>query len=95
MEEKPQFEEKYQYQKMLSDSETPSFEVIRNRLRDLCEEKNINAKTLAERSGLSERMIKRMLLAGRTNPGVFYMIKICKGLGITLDEFFKDYFPDE
>ena len=62
---------------------------IANRLKALCEEKGLNYNSLAEKSGLPLRKVYRMMTAGASNPGVFTMIRLCKALGITLDEFFN------
>ena len=62
--------------------------VFANRLKSLMEEKNLNYKSLAEKSGIPIRTIYRMLCAGVSNPNVFVMMRICNALEMGLDEFF-------
>ena len=64
-------------------------EVLAKRLKELMEEKGMNYRTLAEESGLPVKRVYRMAAGMTSNPGVFVMMRICKGLGVTLDEFFK------
>lgn len=61
---------------------------LAKRLKELMKEKGMNYKELAEKSGLPDRRIYRMAMGMTSDPGVFVMMKICNGLGITLDEFF-------
>ena len=61
--------------------------VLANRLKELCKEKEISYAELAERSRLPVRRIQRMAYGRVTDPGIFQMMRICKTLGVTLDEF--------
>lgn len=61
---------------------------LAKRLKELMAEKGVNYQVLAEKSGLPVRRIQRMAMGTVSNPGVFVMMRICNGLGITLDEFF-------
>lgn len=61
---------------------------LANRLKELCEQKNLSYNELAEKSGLPLRRIYRMAHGGVSNPGVFVMMRICSGLEVSLDEFF-------
>lgn len=62
--------------------------VLAKRFNEVCEEKNITYKELAEKLGLPPKRILRIAWGSRTNPGVLDMIQICDALGMTLDEFF-------
>lgn len=62
--------------------------VIANRLKGLCEEKNLSYNALAERSGVPVKRIYRIAYGNVSNPSVFVMLRICDGLEISLDEFF-------
>jgi transcriptional regulator with XRE-family HTH domain len=62
--------------------------VLANRVYQLREERNMNYNDLAEKSGLPLRGVYRIAQGGVSNPGVFVMMKLCKGLGVSLDEFF-------
>lgn len=61
--------------------------VIGNRLKELCKEKDITYSQLAVKSGMPVKRIYRMACGMNSNPGVFTMLPICEGLGVTLDEF--------
>lgn len=58
------------------------------RLNELCEQNNISYKELAEKTGVPASKVLRILWGNASNPGVFIMLKLCDGLGITMDEFF-------
>lgn len=62
--------------------------VLGNRLRELCVEKNMSYRALGEKIGMPETRILRIARGMTSNPGIFVMISICDGLGVTLDEFF-------
>ena len=61
--------------------------VLANRLKELCEEKEMTYAQLAQKSGLPVRKIQRMAYGMVTDPGIFIMMRICKALDVTLDEF--------
>ena len=63
-------------------------EVLAKRLRELCEEKNVTYQELGSKIGMPGRRIYRMANGMVSNPGIFTMLPICEGLGVTLDEFF-------
>lgn len=62
---------------------------LANRLKELCEEKNYSYRELGEKIGMSPRRIARIAYGMTTNLGIYTMIRICDGLGVTLDEFFN------
>lgn len=61
---------------------------LANRLKELCQEKNISYRALGEKIGMSGTRIARIANGMTSNPGVYTMIQICDGLGVSLDEFF-------
>lgn len=61
---------------------------LANRLKELCQEKNISYRELGEKIGMSGTRIARIANGMTSNPGVYTMIQICDGLGVSLDEFF-------
>ena len=61
---------------------------IANRLKELCKERGITSVDLANQSGVPQRTVYRMMNGGSTLQSVFRMLKICKVLGISVDEFF-------
>ena len=64
-------------------------EALAKRLKELMEEKGMDYRALAAKSGLPVKRVYRMVMGVTSNPGVFVMMQICKGLGVTLDEFFE------
>ena len=63
-------------------------EAIKNRIKELMEQKGMTYNTLAEKSGIPLRRVYRLATGMTYNPGVFTMIEICDALGVSLDEFF-------
>lgn len=61
---------------------------VKKRLGDLRNEKGYSAYKLAKLSGVSPSYIQR-IENGERNPTVDKLEKICKGLGISLADFFK------
>jgi len=51
------------------------------------EQRGMNYNELAEKSGLPVRRVYRMATGLVSNPGIFLMIQLCKGLEVSLDEF--------
>ncbi len=64
--------------------------LLANRLKELMQEKGMSFGDLAEKSGISVKRIYRIANGGVSNPSVFVMMDICRALGVSLDEFFKD-----
>lgn len=63
-------------------------EVLANRLKELCQEKNITYHQLGEKIGMPPTRIMRIVYGNTSNPGIYTMMDICDGLGVSLDEFF-------
>lgn len=69
--------------------------ILSRRLQELCEEKGMSYYILAYRSAVPITTIMNIVNCVTKNPGVFTVIKLCGGLGITAREFFDaDYFCD-
>lgn len=62
---------------------------LSNRLKEVCTEKGVDCKTLAEKSGLPVKRVYRLVNGLVSNPSVFVMLRICDTLEISMDEFFK------
>ncbi|MBQ3559408.1 MAG: helix-turn-helix transcriptional regulator [Agathobacter sp.] len=70
-------------------------DAIKRRIQELMERKGIDYKTLAEASGIPLRSVYRIATGMSNNPSVFYIMQICDGLGVSLDEFFEaEYFAE-
>ncbi|MBE6587678.1 MAG: helix-turn-helix transcriptional regulator [Ruminococcaceae bacterium] len=62
--------------------------VIKNRILQLCGERDISINKLATVCGLSPSSLKSILYGKSQNPKILTIKIICDGLGITLAEFF-------
>lgn len=61
---------------------------VKNRILQLCEERNITINKLADICGLPPSSIKNILYGKSQNPKLLTIKMICDGLNITLAEFF-------
>lgn len=61
---------------------------IKNRILQLCGERDISVNKLATMCGLSPSSLKSILYGRSKNPTVLTIKIICDGLDITLAEFF-------
>ena len=61
---------------------------VRNRILQLCGERNISINKLANICGLPPSSVKNILYGKSQNPKVLTIKMICYGLGITLAQFF-------
>ena len=62
---------------------------VRNRILQLCGEREISIHKLATISALPPSSIKNILYGKSRNPKLITIKLICDGLGITLGEFFS------
>ena len=63
--------------------------VIRDRILQLCEEREITINGLAMIAGLPPSSIKNILYGKSLNPKIVTIKIICDGLGMTLGDFFN------
>ncbi len=62
---------------------------VRNRILQLCGERNITINHLANVCGLPPSSVKNILYGKSMNPKIITIKKLCDGLEITLGEFFS------
>ena len=62
---------------------------IKNRILQLCSERNITINKLATICALPPSSIKNILYGRSTDPKILTIKKLCDGLDITLGEFFS------
>ena len=62
---------------------------VKNRILQLCGERNISVNRLASISALPPSSVKNILYAKSQNPKLLTIKMLCDGLGITLGEFFS------
>ena len=63
--------------------------LIKNRILQLCKERNITMSKLATLSAVSPSSIKSIFYGKSINPIILTIKKLCDGLDITLGEFFS------
>ena len=61
---------------------------IRNRILQLCEDRNLTINKLATISAVSPSSLKSILYGNSNNPKILTLKMLCDGLDITLTEFF-------
>ena len=64
-------------------------EAVRNRILQLCQERNMTINRLATVSALPPSSIKNILYGKSQNPKLLTIKLICDGLDITLEQFFS------
>lgn len=64
-------------------------DVVVNRFKELCRERNIKINELANISGVTPSTAYSMLDANRRDISILTIKKFCDGLEITLGEFFS------
>ena len=62
---------------------------VKNRILQLCGERNISVNRLASISALPPSSVKNILYGKSQNPKLLTIKMLCDGLGITLVEFFS------
>lgn len=62
---------------------------VRNRILELCGQREISINHLAHLSALPPSSIKNILYGKSQNPKIVTIKMICDGLDITLSEFFS------
>ena len=65
-----------------------TYTAVKNRLLQLCAEKNMAIHKLAMESAVSPSTIKNILYGKSQNPGIVTIKMLCDGFGISLVEFF-------
>ena len=65
-------------------------EAMKEKILKICAEKQITINKLASISLLTQSTIQNIVDGNSKNPKLLTIIRICDGLGITLEEFFKD-----
>ena len=65
-----------------------AYEAVRDRVLQLCEEKNMTINKLATESGVAPSSVKNILYGKSKNPGIVTIKMLCDGFGISLSEVF-------
>lgn len=62
---------------------------LSNRIKYYCQKKNITYYRLAYQSAVPLTTLLHIIDCSTKNPGIFTLIKICNGLGVSMTEFFN------
>ena len=65
-----------------------TYTAVRDRLLQLCGQKNMSLHRLATESAVPPSTVKNILYGKSTNPGIVTIKMLCHGLGISLVDFF-------
>ena len=68
---------------------------VKNRILQLCGERNLSINRLAAMCALPPSSLKNILYGKSKNPKLLTIKLVCDGLGITLGEFFSTTEFDE
>lgn len=63
--------------------------LLAERIKTLCEKKNMSYYYLSYKSTVPITTIMNIIHCTTKNPGIFTIIKLCDGLGVTIQEFFE------
>lgn len=70
-------------------------EIIAKRIEQLCKEREITYYTLSYKSTIPLTTLIHIMEGSTKNPGIFTIMKICDGLGVSMKEFFDTREFDE
>lgn len=62
--------------------------ILVERINELCKKKEVSYYTLSYKSTIPLTTLIHIMNETTKNPGIFTIMKICDGLGVTLHEFF-------
>ena len=65
-------------------------EAMSRKLLKICEERNISINKLATICLLTQSTVQNIIECNSSNPKLLTIVRICDGLGMTLEEFFPD-----
>lgn len=63
--------------------------ILAERIKKLCKMKKMSYYLLSYKSSVPITTIMNIIHCTTKNPGIFTIIKICDGLGISIQDFFK------
>lgn len=65
-------------------------DAIELRINNLCNEQNITINKLCIMSGITQSTLANLKVRKNTNVSTLTILRICRGLNISLQEFFDD-----
>lgn len=72
----------------MAHTQSPLCQAVKNRILQLCEEKDLTINALAAQAGLPPSSVKNILYGKSLNPKIATIKIICDGVNISLKEFF-------
>jgi len=63
-------------------------DILTDRIDELCEEREMSYYVLSYKASIPMSTMVHIMDGTSKNPGIFTIMKICDGLGVTLKEFF-------
>lgn len=72
----------------MAHTQSPLCQTVKNRILQLCEEKDLTINALATEAGLPLSSVKNILHGKSLNPKIATIKIICDGVNISLKEFF-------
>lgn len=63
-------------------------EILLARIKQLCKEKGMSYYNLSYKSAIPITTLLHIMEGSTENPGIFTIMKMCDGFGITMKEFF-------
>ena len=70
-------------------------EAVKERILELCREKNISINKLSTMSGVTQSTVNNSVSGRNRSATISTIKKLCDGLGITIEQFFdSDLFRD-
>jgi len=64
-------------------------EAVRHRILQLCEERNLSVNKLSSISGVTQSTVNNIISGRNHSTTVSTLQKLCDGLGITIQDFFR------
>ncbi len=64
-------------------------EAVRYRILQLCEERNLSVNKLSSISGVTQSTVNNIISGRNNSTTVSTLQKLCDGLGITIQDFFR------
>lgn len=65
-------------------------EAVSKKILKLCEERNISINKLSNICCLTQSTVQDLVEQKSKNPKLLTIVRICEGLNLELDDFFKD-----
>ena len=63
-------------------------EAVRERILELCRERDISINRLSSMSGVTQSTVNNIVIGRNRSTTISTIKKLCDGLGITIEEFF-------